>query len=103
MVESLEILKKTTSTIIEINKVSNERVYQFKRTQYAVKNWIEEVLDIKGKLEEDLILSLKSGVILCYLMLEIEERSIPRIQENTGKLLFFKKKIMFLNNFFIRS
>ncbi len=59
------------------------RICDFIRTQYATKLWIEEVLNIQGKLEENLHNSLKSGVILCYLMVEIEERSIPRIQENT--------------------
>jgi hypothetical protein len=58
------------------------RICQFIRTQRSVKQWIEEVLNIKDKLDEDLFKSLQSGVILCYLMLEIEERSIPRIQES---------------------
>jgi hypothetical protein len=71
------------------------RVCEFVRTQRAVKIWIEAVLNINGKLDEDLHKSLRSGVILCYLMLEIEERSIPRIQENTDAMFKLKENVSF--------
>lgn len=52
-------------------------------------------MDIKGKLDDDLHKSLKSGVILCYLMMAIEDRSIPRIQENTDHHFKQKENITF--------
>lgn len=73
----------------------DQQVCEFIRTQRSVKLWIEDVLGIQGKLDEDLHNSLKSGVILCYLMLEIEERSIPRIQENTDVHFKLKENISF--------
>lgn len=77
------------------NEVVDKRVWQFIRTQHAVRLWIEDVLEINGKLDEDLLVSLRSGVFLCYLMLELEERSIPRIQENTEHQFKQKENILF--------
>ena len=83
------------STTIRPKSNPEHRVCEFIRTQRAVKIWIETVLNINGKLDEDLHKSLKSGVILCYLMLEIEERSIPRIQENTDAAFKLKENVSF--------
>ncbi len=84
---------------LSLQKISNEIpaqvVCEFIRKQRAVKIWIEAVLNINGKLDQDLQKSLQSGVILCYLMLEIEERSIPRIQENTEALFKLKENVSF--------
>jgi hypothetical protein len=73
--------------------VPDERVYEFINLQKAVKQWIEEVLSIK--LQDDLHPQLKRGVILCYLMKQIEENAIPRIQESTDTPFKLKENISF--------
>eukprot|EP01117_Protostelium_nocturnum_P003411 TRINITY_DN1442_c0_g1_i1.p1 TRINITY_DN1442_c0_g1~~TRINITY_DN1442_c0_g1_i1.p1 ORF type:complete len:806 (+),score=343.01 TRINITY_DN1442_c0_g1_i1:243-2660(+) len=78
-----------------VGKITDARVADFIRTKRSVKKWIEEVLDINGDLDEDLYVSLRSGIILCYLMTAIEERSIPRIQENTDHQFKLKENILF--------
>eukprot|EP01096_Ripella_sp_DP13-Kostka_P016229 TRINITY_DN7856_c0_g1_i6.p1 TRINITY_DN7856_c0_g1~~TRINITY_DN7856_c0_g1_i6.p1 ORF type:complete len:960 (+),score=357.84 TRINITY_DN7856_c0_g1_i6:128-2881(+) len=50
---------------------------EFFVTEVAVKLWIERVLSIR--LPNNFLPSLKDGVILCRLMLELRERSIPQI------------------------
>jgi len=74
-------------------KVTDERLVLFQRTQRAVRDWIEMVLNIR--VSDDLQEALRNGVILCYLMQEIEERSIPRIQENTTSEWRIKENIHF--------
>ena len=59
-------------------QVDNNTVIEFLKKKTVVKNWIEEVL--KVKLGDDLIAALKNGIVLCYLMAEIEPLSIPKIQ-----------------------
>lgn len=59
-------------------QVDNNDVSTFLKKYIVVKSWIEEVLDVK--LGDDLIASLKNGIVLCYLMVEIEPRAIPSIQ-----------------------
>jgi hypothetical protein len=75
------------------HKISDERLTLHLRTEKAVKEWIEKVLSIR--LDDDLQKALSTGVILCYLMTEIEERSIPRIQENTTQPWRLKENIHF--------
>ena len=76
------------------SKVSNEGVYDFLRTELAVKQWIETSLDIA--LKDDLMESLQNGVVLCYLCQAIEERSIPRIQEQTQAAFKLKENVQFV-------
>jgi hypothetical protein len=60
--------------------------------EVAVKIWIEEVLGIE--LPNDYFTALQNGAILCQLMLELKERSIPSINQATDgeELPFFKVK-----------
>eukprot|EP01119_Soliformovum_irregulare_P021238 TRINITY_DN7030_c0_g1_i1.p1 TRINITY_DN7030_c0_g1~~TRINITY_DN7030_c0_g1_i1.p1 ORF type:complete len:772 (-),score=249.29 TRINITY_DN7030_c0_g1_i1:38-2353(-) len=78
-----------------VKAVPDKRVCDYIRTQRSVKEWIEQVLQIQGKLEDDLHVSLKSGVILCHLMLEIEDRSIPNIQTDQTKEFKLKENVLF--------
>lgn len=50
---------------------------------------------MKGKLDDDLFKSLKNGVFLCYLMEEIEPRSIPQVHQNTNQEFKLKENITF--------
>ena len=59
-------------------QVDNNTVTTFLKKQIVVKSWIEEVLNVK--LGDDLIAALKNGIVLCYLMMEIEPLAIPSIQ-----------------------
>ncbi len=61
-----------------MSQVDDSKVVEFLKRQILVKNWIEEVL--KVRLNDDLISSLKNGIVVCYLMIEIEHGSIPAIQ-----------------------
>jgi len=75
------------------DRVTDDRVYQYLCTQKAVQNWIQKVLDVK--LADDLHQALKNGIVLCYLMREIDERSIPMIQENTSHFFKLKENILY--------
>lgn len=61
-----------------MSRIGDSEVREFLKKQTLVKYWIEEVL--KVRLGEDLLQSLKNGIVLCYLMAEIEPLSIPKIQ-----------------------
>eukprot|EP00027_Filamoeba_sp_ATCC50430_P016850 CAMPEP_0168571736 /NCGR_PEP_ID=MMETSP0413-20121227/17521_1 /TAXON_ID=136452 /ORGANISM="Filamoeba nolandi, Strain NC-AS-23-1" /LENGTH=753 /DNA_ID=CAMNT_0008604661 /DNA_START=30 /DNA_END=2291 /DNA_ORIENTATION=+ len=93
--EKFRLQKQVSNIEILAQAVTDDRICDYVRTRRAAKNWIEDVLDIKGKLDEDLHVSLRSGVILCYLMLAIEEGSIPRIQENTEHQFKQKENVGF--------
>eukprot|EP01103_Thecamoeba_quadrilineata_P016666 TRINITY_DN5625_c0_g1_i2.p1 TRINITY_DN5625_c0_g1~~TRINITY_DN5625_c0_g1_i2.p1 ORF type:complete len:802 (-),score=233.69 TRINITY_DN5625_c0_g1_i2:57-2462(-) len=70
----------------------NERLTHYLKTTVVVKHWIEEVLVIK--LSSDLLDSFRNGVVLCYLMNEIQNRIvIPRIQEKTTQVFKLKENI----------
>lgn len=91
------VIQKQVSNIeLLAQSVTDDRICDYVRTRRAVKNWIEDVLDIKGKLDEDLHVSLKSGVILCYLMLAIDEGSIPRYLISLD-LIYFQQSSSGLN------
>jgi hypothetical protein len=60
------------------NQVDNNAVANFLKKQLVVKSWIEEILQVK--LGDELIAALKNGIVLCYLMVEIEPSAIPSIQ-----------------------
>ena len=61
-----------------MSQVDNTTVITYLKKQIVVRKWIEDVL--KVKLGDDLISALRNGIVLCYLMVEIEPRSIPTIQ-----------------------
>ena len=56
----------------------DQAVVEFLKRQQLAKNWIEEVL--KVKLGDDFLSALKNGIVLCYLMSEIDPGAIPTIQ-----------------------
>ncbi|PRP74759.1 hypothetical protein PROFUN_06620 [Planoprotostelium fungivorum] len=86
-------VKRFNITAEAIAKITDARFCDFIRTLRSVRLWVETVLDIK--LNDDLYISLKSGVILCYLMLAIEEGSIPTTQENTKHEFKLKENITY--------
>jgi hypothetical protein len=45
-----------------VGEIQDVRVFELLRAQHSIKNWIEETLDIRGMLDEDLFTSLSSGV-----------------------------------------
>ena len=73
-------------------QVDNSIVITFLKKQQIVKGWIEEVLDVK--LGEDLIAALKNGIVLCYLMVDIEPRAIPTIQVWFCEIFIFSTPLM---------
>ena len=61
-----------------------------------VRRWVESVL--KVMLSADpmrFVDGLQDGIVLCYLSRAIDERSIPRIQENNGSSLCIRNNITF--------
>lgn len=76
------------------NAVTDETVASFLLLQQAVRNWIEESLEVPLD-KEDLLEALRNGVVLCYLMQEIDPPSIPKIQENTTQAFKLKENIEF--------
>lgn len=66
--------------------VGEAEVREFLKKQTLVKYWIEEVL--KVRLGDDLIQSLKNGIVLCYLISEIDPFSVPKIQVYLFLFLF---------------
>jgi hypothetical protein len=58
----VKVTRTASSLAIVAKQVPDNRVFQFLRTRVAVKSWIENVLSIQGKLEDDLFKSLGSGV-----------------------------------------
>eukprot|EP01116_Phalansterium_solitarium_P008506 TRINITY_DN22415_c0_g1_i1.p1 TRINITY_DN22415_c0_g1~~TRINITY_DN22415_c0_g1_i1.p1 ORF type:complete len:805 (+),score=344.21 TRINITY_DN22415_c0_g1_i1:98-2512(+) len=67
------------------NLIDDARVCEFIRTRRAVVSWIERVLELRaGQLGDDLHASLRSGALLCFVMLEIDPSSIPRVQDGQG-------------------
>eukprot|EP01112_Ceratiomyxa_fruticulosa_P020320 TRINITY_DN688_c0_g1_i1.p1 TRINITY_DN688_c0_g1~~TRINITY_DN688_c0_g1_i1.p1 ORF type:complete len:868 (+),score=238.12 TRINITY_DN688_c0_g1_i1:281-2884(+) len=82
-----------TPSLPSLAVVNDAKVVDFLRAEHAVKSWIEQSLKIK--LGEDLPSALKNGIILCYLMEEIEPQSIPRIQEKTDQVFKLKENISF--------
>jgi hypothetical protein len=71
-----------------MSQVDDTAVSTFLKKQQIVKSWIEEVLQVK--LGDELLAALKNGIVLCYLMVEIEPRAIPSIQVklNIAHLLY---------------
>jgi len=82
-----------TMNVDAAKKMPDSRFCEFIRTLRSVRSWVEETLDIT--LNDDLFISLKSGVILCYLMQQIEPGSIPRIQEGTDQNFKQRENIEF--------
>eukprot|EP01088_Endostelium_zonatum_P019435 TRINITY_DN6708_c0_g1_i1.p1 TRINITY_DN6708_c0_g1~~TRINITY_DN6708_c0_g1_i1.p1 ORF type:complete len:703 (-),score=192.48 TRINITY_DN6708_c0_g1_i1:79-2187(-) len=76
------------------SKVPDESVLEFQYKQHSVKLWIEKILHIKLE-NEDLYSSLRNGVVLCYLMKELDPRLIPRIQEETSQPFHLKENAEF--------
>ncbi|KAN0034796.1 hypothetical protein ACTFIV_001328 [Dictyostelium citrinum] len=90
------ILKGTKSNftlVHNIGNVSDEKVKEYLKTEILVKEWIEEVLQIKIK--ESLSDSLKNGIVLCYLANAIQDNIVPTITEKSRLGLEFKKNIDF--------
>lgn len=75
--------------------MDDQKVIEFLKKQVLAKLWIEEVLQVK--LGDDLGAALKNGIVLCYLISEIEPGSIPNIQVCLFAfflvLLFFHRRI----------
>eukprot|EP01102_Stenamoeba_stenopodia_P017514 TRINITY_DN6291_c0_g1_i3.p1 TRINITY_DN6291_c0_g1~~TRINITY_DN6291_c0_g1_i3.p1 ORF type:complete len:784 (+),score=250.28 TRINITY_DN6291_c0_g1_i3:93-2444(+) len=76
------------------NVVTDEKIAEFLATRQAIRDWIEEALEVPLD-KQNLGECLRSGVILCYLMLEIDPSSIPKIQENTTQMFKMKENIDF--------
>ncbi|KAN0055736.1 hypothetical protein ACTA71_011622 [Dictyostelium dimigraforme] len=90
------ILKGTKSNftlVHNIGNVSDEKVKEYLKTEILVKEWIEEVLQIKIK--ESLSDALKNGIVLCYLANAIQDNIVPTITEKSRLGLEFKKNIDF--------
>ena len=58
-------------------KKKTQSLEEFFVTEVAVKLWIERVLNVR--LPNYFLPELKDGILLCRLMLELRERSIPEI------------------------
>eukprot|EP01103_Thecamoeba_quadrilineata_P007479 TRINITY_DN17353_c0_g1_i1.p1 TRINITY_DN17353_c0_g1~~TRINITY_DN17353_c0_g1_i1.p1 ORF type:complete len:823 (+),score=196.91 TRINITY_DN17353_c0_g1_i1:5-2473(+) len=71
--------------------VADERVIEFLKTRRNVKAWIEEVLKVVLK-GEDLHEALKTGIVLCYLMNEIDDSMMP-IHEGTTHAFKLRENI----------
>eukprot|EP00727_Mastigamoeba_balamuthi_P000126 m51a1_g1011 putative domain containing protein (750) ;mRNA; r:599658-603368 len=66
---------------------------EFLARELAVRRWIQDVLRVK--LTGDTCEELRSGIVLCYLARAIDERCIPRIQENKSQPLRLKENVLF--------
>eukprot|EP01132_Coremiostelium_polycephalum_P002674 gene2674-3317_t len=100
MYHSRPVLKGTKSNFsltVNVSSISDDRVKQFLRTEILVKEWIEEVLQIKISL--NLYESLRNGIVLCYLVNAIENNVVPVIQENTTVAFKLKENV----NFFLMA
>ncbi|ELR14853.1 RhoGEF domain containing protein [Acanthamoeba castellanii str. Neff] len=75
-------------------KVTEEQVDQWQRKQHGVKRWIEEILGMELE-SEDLAGPLQTGVVLCHVIRRLDERAIPRIQEDTKQLFKLKENVEF--------
>eukprot|EP01130_Rhizamoeba_saxonica_P016478 TRINITY_DN7626_c0_g1_i1.p1 TRINITY_DN7626_c0_g1~~TRINITY_DN7626_c0_g1_i1.p1 ORF type:complete len:708 (-),score=155.76 TRINITY_DN7626_c0_g1_i1:72-2132(-) len=75
------------------NAVTDDRVYQYLCIKDSVKDWIQNVLSVS--LGDDLHAEFKNGVVLCYLMQELDPRSIPHIQASTASPFKLKENINF--------
>eukprot|EP01130_Rhizamoeba_saxonica_P006137 TRINITY_DN2436_c0_g1_i5.p1 TRINITY_DN2436_c0_g1~~TRINITY_DN2436_c0_g1_i5.p1 ORF type:complete len:713 (-),score=172.49 TRINITY_DN2436_c0_g1_i5:1884-4022(-) len=71
--------------------VTNDVIADFLNVQHSVKTWIESVMDVS--LNQDLHSDIKNGVILCYLMEEINARAIPKIHSSTSSPFKLKENI----------
>jgi hypothetical protein len=61
--------------------VTAERLTTFLNLENSVRTWIESTLNIP--LRGDFMEAIKNGIVLCYLMRELDEHSIPRVQDAT--------------------
>eukprot|EP01103_Thecamoeba_quadrilineata_P007729 TRINITY_DN17567_c0_g1_i1.p1 TRINITY_DN17567_c0_g1~~TRINITY_DN17567_c0_g1_i1.p1 ORF type:complete len:779 (+),score=170.94 TRINITY_DN17567_c0_g1_i1:108-2444(+) len=75
--------------------IPDSRVDQYLLTEKSVTQWIEQVLNKKLPEPNDLHTSLKDGILLCQLMMEIDHSSIPHIQCNTNHAFRLKENISF--------
>jgi len=89
--------KSNFSLSYNIKNITDERVKQYLRTEIVVKEWIEQVLQIK--LKDNLYESLQNGIVLCYLANAIEDNIVPTIRENTTVGFKLKENI----NFFLMA
>lgn len=62
----------------------------------SVRRWVETVLNVAmPPLPTRFVEGLQDGIVLCYLSRAIDERSIPRIQENKARSYKLRENITF--------
>lgn len=69
-----------------MTQVDDQTVIEFLKRQQVAKAWIEESL--KVKLGDDFLAALKNGIVLCYLMSEIDPQAIPYVQVFPNNIAF---------------
>jgi len=62
-----------------IKRISDDRVLEFARARAGIKAWLEEVLSVK--LSPNLHYDLKNGVVLCFLMNELDPALVPLVEK----------------------
>eukprot|EP01133_Synstelium_polycarpum_P001194 gene1194-1376_t len=84
--------KSNFALATNVNAITNERVQNYLRTEVAVQQWIEDVLQIpklKGLHE------LRNGIVLCYLANALAADVVPKVQENTNIEFKLQENIIF--------
>ncbi|GAM27408.1 hypothetical protein SAMD00019534_105840 [Acytostelium subglobosum LB1] len=80
-----------------VSSITDEGVVNFLKTEFNVRRWIEESLQIRFR--GDFYEQLRNGIALCHLANSISHDAVPKIQENT-KIEF---KLLENLNFFLAA